>query len=102
MPLLILFKIYDKYSFRKPPRQPATTQAHWGETVAGKFTMVRLGREEKASMVYKDDPILFYKWWIDNPNVVQVSFKEKMELINKVYFQNKKILISEHRRLIEG
>jgi ATP-dependent DNA helicase RecQ len=56
----------------------------------------------KASMVYKDDPILFYKWWIDNPNVVKVSFKEKMELINKVYFQNKKILISEHRRLIEG
>lgn len=39
--------MYDEHSYRKPPRQPATTQANWGETVAGKFAMGRLGREEK-------------------------------------------------------
>jgi hypothetical protein len=60
--------MYDEHSYRKPPRQPATAQAHWGETMAGKVTMERLGREEKFQSL-----------------LIPVSIKSDLQLVkNKV------------------
>jgi hypothetical protein len=56
--------MYDEHSYRKPPRQPAAAQAHWGETVAGKVTMERLGREENR--IFQTNP--------KSMNIVRQSF----------------------------
>jgi hypothetical protein len=53
--------MYDEHSYRKPPRQPATAQAHWGETMAGKVTMERLGREETINIISDTFHLIIYE-----------------------------------------
>ena len=54
----------------------------------------------KALVPYKDDPVKFYKWWITNSDQVYLSFKNKIELLNKINMNKPEILTSEHKRLI--
>ncbi len=51
----------------------------------------------KASIPYKDNPIEFYKWWIENTDCIKMTFKEKIELFDKVYLLDKTILKAEHK-----
>jgi RecQ family ATP-dependent DNA helicase len=54
----------------------------------------------KAIIPYKNEPLSFYKWWINNQNEVYMSFKEKMELLVKVYELNPSILKANHKAMI--
>jgi hypothetical protein len=54
-----------------------------------------------ASIPYKNNPIEFYKWICDNPDEVILSFREKVELVNKVYLLKPSALKSIHRKKIE-
>jgi hypothetical protein len=54
----------------------------------------------KAIVPFKDQPLNFYKWWIENPNEIYVDFKSKIELINKVYTINPRVLTTEHKKII--
>jgi RecQ family ATP-dependent DNA helicase len=54
----------------------------------------------KAIVPYKDQPVSFYKWWIENPNELYMDFKSKIELINKVHGLNPSVLKSEHKKTI--
>ena len=51
----------------------------------------------KASIPYKNNPIEFYKWWIENTECIKMTFKEKIELFDKVYLLDKTILKAEHK-----
>ncbi|MCH3924541.1 MAG: DEAD/DEAH box helicase [Bacteroidales bacterium] len=55
----------------------------------------------KAVIPYKDNPIKFYKWWIVNQDEVIMSTKEKLELFIQVKKENKKVLLKEHRTILE-
>ena len=54
----------------------------------------------KASVLYQDKPIEFYKWWIDNENEVKMSFQEKLILFGKVANLKPNLLKAEHRKII--
>jgi len=54
----------------------------------------------KAIVPFKDQPLSFYKWWTENPDEIYMDFRSKIELINKVYSINPKVLTSEHRKII--
>ena len=54
----------------------------------------------KAIIPYKDHPVSFYRWWIENPNELYLNFKSKIELINKVHSLNPSVLESEHKKII--
>ncbi len=54
----------------------------------------------KASIPYKDNPIEFYKWWIENSNGIKMTFKEKIVLYDRIYFLDKTILKAEHKQKI--
>lgn len=54
----------------------------------------------KALVPYQNDPIKFYKWWIKNSDQVHLSFKNKIELLNKINLNKPEVLTSEHKRLI--
>lgn len=54
----------------------------------------------KASVPYQNDPVNFYKWWLKNSDQVHLSFKNKIELLNKIILRKPEILTNEHKRLI--
>lgn len=54
----------------------------------------------KALVPLKNEPLKFYKWWSKNPNQVNLSFREKIELFNKVYYESKSTLLIKHKNLI--
>lgn len=54
----------------------------------------------KALIPYKNKPIDFYKWWCDNPEKVKLSFREKIELIDKVNMIKPSVLKKEHKKII--
>jgi ATP-dependent DNA helicase RecQ len=51
----------------------------------------------KACIPYKENPIEFYKWWINNSDCIKMTFKEKIELFDKVNLLDKSILKVEHK-----
>ena len=54
----------------------------------------------KALVPYKNKPIEFYKWWCKNDSEVYLSFKEKIELFDKVKLINPNTLKTEHLKII--
>lgn len=53
-----------------------------------------------ASIPYKRFPVKFYNWWINNPDEIRLSFKEKLDLLNNVNMLDKKILKPKHKALM--
>ena len=53
-----------------------------------------------ASIPYKRYPVEFYMWWLENKDAVKLSFKEKLELLNKVNMLNKDALLPQHLALM--
>ena len=58
-------------------------------------------RQVKAVVPFKDVPIKFYQWWLENPDKVFISFKHKLELFDRVYLLKPSILKREHKKLIK-
>lgn len=54
----------------------------------------------KAIVPYKNEPVMFYKWWCKNKNDVILSNKEKLELINKVSLINPSLLKQKHKKIL--
>lgn len=54
----------------------------------------------KAIAIYKDHPVEFYKWWQENKDIVTLTFKEKLELLNKVNVINPNVLKRKDYNLI--
>ncbi len=54
----------------------------------------------KASILYTDKPLEFYKWWCDNKDQVTMTFQEKLILYDKVYNLKPNLLKAEHRKTI--
>ena len=54
----------------------------------------------RAIVPYKNKPVLFYKWWCVNKNKVKLSFKEKIELFNKVNLMDPSVLKQKHRKML--
>lgn len=54
----------------------------------------------KASILYMDKPVEFYKWWCDNKDQVLMTFQEKLTLFDKVYNLKPNLLKAEHRKTI--
>lgn len=54
----------------------------------------------KASVIYTDNPVGFYKWWCENKDQVTMTFKEKLILFDKVYNLKPNLLKAEHRNKI--
>lgn len=54
----------------------------------------------KALVPYKNKPIEFYKWWCKNGSEVYLSFKEKIELFDKVEMTKPNTLKTEHLKII--
>ncbi|MBE0639412.1 MAG: ATP-dependent DNA helicase RecQ [Bacteroidales bacterium] len=55
----------------------------------------------QAIVPYSDRPVEFYKWWIDNPDSVNLTLEEKVKLFDKVYMLKPTALKREHRRLLK-
>lgn len=55
----------------------------------------------KAIVPYSNKPVLFYKWWCNNKNTVKLSFKEKLELFDKVNLMDSSVLKSKHKKLLD-
>lgn len=53
-----------------------------------------------ASVPYKRFPVKFYNWWLENPGLIKLSFKEKLELLNNVNMLNSKALLPKHKALM--
>ena len=53
-----------------------------------------------ASIPYSRYPVKFYNWWLENPQSIRMSFKEKLKLLNKVNMLDKKALIPKHKALM--
>ncbi len=54
-----------------------------------------------ASVPYSLQPVEFYKWWNQNQEAVNLSFKEKLELFDKVYLLKPNELKIEHKRILK-
>jgi hypothetical protein len=54
----------------------------------------------KASVIFADMPVEFYKWWCVNEDQVKMTFKEKLILFDKVYNLKPNLLKAEHRKKI--
>lgn len=54
----------------------------------------------KASVIYTDKPLEFYKWWCENIDKVTLTFQEKIVLYDKVYNLKPALLKTEHRKVI--
>jgi RecQ family ATP-dependent DNA helicase len=54
----------------------------------------------KALVPYKNNPVDFYKWWCENKDEVHLSFREKIELFDKVEITKPNTLNSMHLKLI--
>jgi RecQ family ATP-dependent DNA helicase len=54
----------------------------------------------KAIIPYKNRPVEFYKWWCNNKDEVKLTFKQKIELIDKVALSQPKVLKTAHKKLV--
>ncbi len=54
----------------------------------------------KANIPYTDKPVEFYKWWCDNKDQVNMTFREKLVLFDNVYKLKPNLLKAEHRKTI--
>lgn len=54
-----------------------------------------------ASVPYSLKPVEFYRWWCQNQDQINLSFKEKLELYDKVFLINPKELKIEHKRILK-
>jgi RecQ family ATP-dependent DNA helicase len=54
----------------------------------------------KASIPYTVKPIEFYKWWCDNKDQVNMTFREKLILFDKIYNLKPNLLKAEHRKML--
>lgn len=54
----------------------------------------------KAIIPYKNNPIAFYKWWCMNKDSLHITFKQKIELFDKVAIEDLNILKHQHKQLI--
>ena len=54
----------------------------------------------KALVPYNNSPVEFYKWWCDNKDKVYLTFREKIELFDKVEMVKPNTLITKHKNLI--
>lgn len=55
----------------------------------------------KAIVPYKDNPVEFYKWWCDNKDSISISFREKIELFDRVELIRPNTLKKNHRKMIK-
>jgi ATP-dependent DNA helicase RecQ len=55
----------------------------------------------QALVPYSNEPLKFYKWWCVNQDYVSMTLEEKINLFNKIYSENPKILKKEHKGLIK-
>ncbi len=55
----------------------------------------------KAIIPYKNFPVQFYKWWLKNPEAIKMTFKESLELFDKVNQIDKTVLKKEHLKKIK-
>lgn len=53
-----------------------------------------------ASIPYNRYPLKFYKWWIDNQDLISLSFKERLSLIDQVNMIDKSVLLPKHQALM--
>jgi len=58
------------------------------------------GKPIKALVPYKNKPVEFYKWWCDNKEEVHLSFREKIELFDKVSVASPKTLETKHKKMM--
>lgn len=54
----------------------------------------------KAIVPYKDKPVEFYKWWCNNKDQLNITFKEKMILLDRVLFLQPNALQEEDYKII--
>jgi len=54
----------------------------------------------KANIPYTVKPIEFYKWWCDNKDQVNMTFREKLILFDKIYNLKPNLLKAEHRKML--
>jgi ATP-dependent DNA helicase RecQ len=65
-----------------------------------RITFKGYDRPIQAIIPYQDNSVEFYKWWCENPDSVNMTFKEKIILFNKVYMEKPTLLKNVHKRLI--
>ncbi|NLZ73352.1 MAG: hypothetical protein GX905_05980 [Bacteroidales bacterium] len=53
-----------------------------------------------ASIPYNRYPLKFYKWWIENQDLITLSFKERLSLIDQVNMIDKSALLPKHQALM--
>ncbi len=53
-----------------------------------------------AKAAYKENPVKFYKWWLNNKTEVYLTFKEKLSLFLKVYAKDSKALRKSHKEMV--
>ena len=56
----------------------------------------------KAIVPYKDVPLEFYKWWCKNADKIYMTYKEKIELFNKISMIAPKALKKEHKQILNN
>ena len=56
----------------------------------------------KAIVPYKDVPLEFYKWWCKNADKIYMTYKEKIELFNKISMLAPKTLKKEHKQILNN
>ena len=54
----------------------------------------------QAMVPFSAQPVEFYKWWIENPDRVKLSLKEKIQLFDKVFMESPTTLKREHKKII--
>ena len=55
----------------------------------------------KAIVPFNNNPVKFYKWYLENPNSLILNFRDKIKVFSKVYELDKKALKQEHLNLIK-
>lgn len=55
----------------------------------------------RAIVPYKDEPVKFYLWWLENQGSIKMSFKEKIELFSTVQQKAPNKLKSPHKELLK-
>ncbi len=53
-----------------------------------------------ASMPYNRYPVKFYQWWIENQESISLTFKERLNLLDKVHMIDKSALLPKHKALM--
>lgn len=54
----------------------------------------------KALVPYKNNPVDFYEWWCENKDKVYLTFKDKIQLFDRVNLNNSNILKAKHKAIL--